>query len=485
MKPRSLLFCGYCAVVILVPANPHPYTFILHCISWFITIFCHHFFRAFLKSGTPASKTVFHSLLWSLTVCYQLHYSVITFYTVLGNLFNASTEEFVKSHPGAACVLFTPRWSALPMVLYLFYLATLKLMIALKPYWLMGLNHDRLAMLLNISTIVITLADNCLALIVNGSTCATAPATLYLLGTTGLDNNFEPSTYTQIVPNLFVVLLIILLSIEYAVAEIIVNLSSIRAWFTRCRARISYHINQVGEDINANRDNNVFIVLPQESYGQSRQHNVPAINNFVGPQPLTHFQQMMILLKGMGFFAGLILLLVYILTYFFEISFIVLFIVSICGKLLFLCTPVYWVLVLDDVYELTKRRIMPFLTSVGHNFTDDQLNQQNIRRTRRVTPFIPKRNISPTEDDIPIAGPSNTSPKVPNKSFTKSQENRPLTQDDISIAGPSHPSLKVPNKSSTKAQENRSLTQDDISIAGPSHPYPKYLTNPPLTQIDH
>ena len=186
MKPRTLLFCGYCAVVTLVPSNPHPYAFFICTITLFINGFCHHYFRAFLTSGTPASKTIFHSLLWSLSVCYQLHLSVIAFYVLLGNLFNAFFVEFVNSQPGAACVFFTPRWTSNSIFLYFFFLATLKLIIALKPYSLMQLNQERTALQLNILVVVLNLVDTGVALLTNGTTCDVVPATIFLRVATGI-----------------------------------------------------------------------------------------------------------------------------------------------------------------------------------------------------------------------------------------------------------------------------------------------------------
>ena len=164
MKPRHLMFFGICAAVILVPRNPHPYTFFIETTIWFINMVCFHYFRTFLSSGTPASKTIFHSLLWSLTVYYQIQFSVIAFYGLLGNIFNAAIKELVDSHPVTACVLFTPRWSLNSIFVSLFYLATLKLIIVLKPYSLMQLNHERAALILNISVIVFNLLDTGAAL---------------------------------------------------------------------------------------------------------------------------------------------------------------------------------------------------------------------------------------------------------------------------------------------------------------------------------
>ena len=400
MNPRRFLFCGYSAVVILVPVNPHPYTFLVNSLVWLINVFCHHFFRVFLSSGTPASKTIFHSLLWSLSVCYQLHLSVIALYVLLGNLFNASIEEFVSSHPVAACVLFTPRWTSNPLTLYLFYLATLKLIIALKPYSLMQINQERAAFFLNISVVVLSLVDTGAALLFNGSTCDAVSATLFLKITTGLafgENTLGSSSSAVYI--LALLTIIMLTVVEYTAADIIVNLSSYKAWFVRYRARMSNHNNEIREDSNRDNDN-VFIVLPPESYGQSGANTIPNINNVANPQPLTQFQKMLNLIKGMGFFTGFFFLMVCIFLIFFEIGFIIRLIINIGGKLLIQCTPMYWVLVVDDVYELTKRRVAQVLARVYHYFTEGKENQQYIKRLRRDT-------LSRVGDDIlPIPGSS-------------------------------------------------------------------------------
>ena len=364
----------------------------------------------------------------------------------MGYLFNASTEKFVNSHPGAACVLFTPRWSTLSMILYLFYLATLKLSIALQPNWVMELNHEKLALQLNISVMVLCLVDTGVALLISGSTCDTVLTTLYIRATTGLDfnkeNNFESSGPSIFTPT---TLIIVLLSvIEYAVAEIIVNLPSLRVGFARCRRRISNHINLIGEDRHINRDNNV---LPLESSAQSRPHMVPAVNNLGGHQQITHFQKTMILIKGMGFFAGAFLLLACIFVFFFELSFIILLILRIGSKLLLQCTPVYWGLVVDDVYELTKRRTAPLLASVYHYFTEDKVHLRNAERIRRVTPFRPQENGSQQEDDVPNAG---TSPREARSQVNGSQISSP-------IAGTSTSSLRWAEKT-YGAQRNENVS---------------------------
>ena len=426
MNPRRLLFCGYCAVVILVPVNPHPYTCLVNTTVGIINAFCYHYFRVFLGSGTPASKTIFHSLLWSLTVCYQLHVSVFAFYVLLGNIFNASTKEFMNSHPGAACVLFTPRWTSNSMFLYLFYLATLKLIIALKPYSLMQLNHERAALYLNISVIVLILVDTVVAVVFKGSTCDAVTATINLKITTGLEFEENAIGGSSSSAYMLALLTIIMLTVvEYAVADIIVNLSSYRAWFVKLRARIYNHIGEV----NSNN-----FVLPLDNSAQSGQHIIP-IDNFENPQPLTQFQKMLNLLRGMGFFAGFFFLLVCIFLIFLDVSLIMRLIINLGGKILLQGTPVYWVLVVDDVYELTNRRVAPILTSVYHYFAESK----HIKRIRRVR----VADESPAGDILPISRLSTTDVRVSNKGL----------RDVLPIAGPS---TKLPKEdyekpSTTKA----------------------------------
>ena len=409
IKLRILLFCGYCAVVVLVPVNPHPYTFFINTTVWLINAFCYHFFRVFLSSGTPASKTIFHSLLWSLSVCYQLHSSVFAFLVLLGNLFNTSTKEFVNSHPGAACVLFTPRWTSNSMILYLFYLATLKLIIALKPYSLMQLNHERAALYLNITVIVLSIVDTGVVLLFKGSTCDTMTATVNLKITTGLEFSENAIEKSSSFAYILALLTIITLSVvEYAVAEIIVNLFSYKAWFEKFSTRISNNNNQIGEDMQINRD---IIVFPNPS--QSGQHIIPNINSVSNQQSLTQFQKLTNLIKRMGFFASFFFLMVCIFLIFFEMGFIILRIITIGGKLLLHCTPVYWVLVVDDVHELAKRRVAPILTSVYYYFIEGKVKKRKKERQIRVAaaPLSTVADETPG-DFLSIEGSSSTDLKV-------------------------------------------------------------------------
>ena len=409
MNPRRFLFCGYCAVIILVPRNPNLYTFLVNTTVWITNVLCHHYFRAFLSSGTPASKTIFHSLLWSLTISYQLHLSVLAFYVLLGNLFIASTENFVNSQPGAACVLFTPRWTSNSMLLYLFYLATLKLIIGLKPYSLMGLNHEKVSLQLNISVIVLCLVDTGLALLIQGSTCDALSSTLFLRVTTGLEFEENANGSSSLSVHLLTLITVLMLTaVEYAVAEVIINLSTYKAWFARLRDRIVDHFNQSEEDINTN--NRVEEDMHVSS-GQSVHHINSAVNYFADPQPLSQFRQFMILIKKMSFFAVFFLLMACIFLIFFELNFIIQLIIRVGGKLLLQCTPLYWVLVVDDVHEFTKRRITPFLASVYHFFTDAQANIQNVGRQLRETKCVRVAD----EGQIyvlPMAGSSTTVQRV-------------------------------------------------------------------------
>ena len=386
MKPRSLLFCGFCALVIFVPANPNPYAFFIDTTKFFIDSFCYHYFRAFLSCGTPASKTIFNNLLWNLTVSFQLHFFIICFYVLLGYWFNASIEELVNSNPFAGCALFTPRWSTILICVYFFYLATLKLIIALKPFYLMQLNQERVALQLNILVFVLCIVDSAAALLFQGSTCNVLSAPFYLKITTGLQ--FKENALDNSSSSSFLLPIILLSVVEYAAAEIIVNFSSYKVWLLRCRERISYYICN---DMQINRANSVFIVIPLENYGQPQ------------PQPLTQFQKTMKLIKGMGTYAAIFFLVANLLLIFFELSFIIQLILSIGGRLLFLCTPIYWVLVVDDVYEFTKRRTVPVLTSVYHYFTGSEVYPQNIRSQKRMTKFN-RVAVETQRELLPITG---------------------------------------------------------------------------------
>ena len=306
-------------------------------------------------------------------------------------LFYASTEKLVNSHPGVACALFTPRWVTLPIFLYLFYLATLKLIIAWKPYWVMEQNHERAALLLNISVIVLTLVDNGLAFLIKGTTCITSLATMHLLLAAGIEVNENTFLISPSSPYMPATLVILFLSVtEYAIAEIIVNLSTLqnllsrfKLWGTRCSTFF-------------NRNNQIDV-----------ENIVLDVNYSAEQPPTTQFQKMMILIKGMGFFSGLVFLNTTVYLIFADnFSFVVLALQRTGVKLLLQCIPVYWVLVVDDVHELTKRRVTPFLTSVYQYLTDNKECERNKGRKGTVTPLEPQGNELQRQDDILIAGSS-------------------------------------------------------------------------------
>ena len=340
-------------------------------------------------------------------------------------MFNAYIEELVNSNPVTACVLFTPRWSSILMCVYLFYIATLKLVIALKPYYLMQLNQERVALQLNILAIVLCIVDTGAALLIQGSTCSALAATTDLKVTTGLEfkeNALESSSSYVDVLTIFTFTMILLTVVEYAVSEIVANFSIYKVWFSRCRERISYYFC---DDIQNNQDTSVLIVLPLENYGQPQT------------PPLTQFQKMMKLIKGMGFFAGIFLLVAYFLLIFFKLSLIVQLTLSIGGKILLQCTPVYWVLVVDDVYEFTKRRTAPVLTSVYQYFTDSGDNPEKLRSQNRVAK-LNRVAVETPRELLPIPRLSTT---VLRAADERTEDVLPITGSHITVASEANETL--------------------------------------------
>ena len=239
MNKRKLFFFGYCAVAILVPSNPHPYTYTIITLIFISNFFCHHYFREFLNSGTPASKTVLHGLLKGLTVSYQLLLTFFYIWAFCGLVMATSIENGTKTHPSLVCILGTPRWVVLPLFLYLFYLASFKLIIALKPDLFMALNHEVLATRLNISVFVLMLLDSFVEVLVKGSTCNLKIAILVIRYSAGVETNFDalqkPLEFDW---GLLINFCLILGTVvQYAVSEIVLN-STIITWYTFCSSKI-------------------------------------------------------------------------------------------------------------------------------------------------------------------------------------------------------------------------------------------------------
>ena len=375
MKQRTMLFLAYCAVTLCVPKPPHPYTFFISTVTYTLNFFFLHYFRSFLFSGTPASKTMFHGLVWSLTICYQLQHSVFYCWGMFGTVFRDFSLEMIETHPSGACILASTRYVSLPMFYYLFYLSTLKLVIACKPNLFLELNPDKLVTQLNVSVCLLLIADRFAALAINGTTCNPRLATfiMSIVGYMPVGENLlgDPSSLKNR-GFLFINFILILGTVvEYAIAEIIVKrfLSRLCKFCSQKLRALKSNLYNLGRVFRVT-DNSVeplFNVASPESYQLNPAFNLE-INNFPAPDEPSTIQKVMALLKGLGFFVGFLLCPSTTAFLFIdELGDVLAFIIYMGFNILFQCMPLYWVLVVDSVYEFTRRRVGSLASAFFHH----------------------------------------------------------------------------------------------------------------------
>ena len=122
-------------------------------------------------SGPPSTKTVTHSLIKAFSYLLQSLCIYLQVFFSIGIIFKSSLTSFITEHTELACAIASPTWIILPILLYIFYLSTSKLLIAVKPNLFLSLDHEVIALRLQIVAVFITIITLTLDAVAFGSFC--------------------------------------------------------------------------------------------------------------------------------------------------------------------------------------------------------------------------------------------------------------------------------------------------------------------------
>ena len=182
----SLLVLGN----LTTPRNPSILQFSLHTVSIGMSAIYFHFFRKYLNSGPPASKTVNHAMFRSLSFLAQAF--VGYFYTLMlfGCVMPRYISAFIHQHPAVACVALTPRIFMVPFLVNFMIITFFKLMVVLFPQTFLELHHEKAAKYLLLSCMVFVILEQGFEIAYQGTTCNAKLATA-LLNFAGLKIDLE------------------------------------------------------------------------------------------------------------------------------------------------------------------------------------------------------------------------------------------------------------------------------------------------------
>ena len=169
MEWRHGIYYIYCFLVLVDPADPTIYWIIIQNISFLLSFPQLCFFRAYLASGPPAAKTLLHSLVNTFTYIFQ----GMLVYLYVMHMFGyfGPAESFIHSYPHYYCVLANPRPLVLSFLLYLMYLACLKLLLVTRVEVFIILDHETTATRLGVTTVLMVTVNTLAELLYKGTTC--------------------------------------------------------------------------------------------------------------------------------------------------------------------------------------------------------------------------------------------------------------------------------------------------------------------------
>ena len=161
-----------------VPTPPNTYTIIIENISFILSFLQFHFFRAYLRSGPPCTKTVVHGLLLTFTYLFQASEIYGYLMSTLG-YFPDLIESFLHSNPDLLCSITSPRLLFL-LCLYLMYLAFFRLMMVVKMDVFVNLNHETIVTRLNIISCIIMVFIVGFEYLLEGTICKPETSSAFL-----------------------------------------------------------------------------------------------------------------------------------------------------------------------------------------------------------------------------------------------------------------------------------------------------------------
>ena len=188
-------FYAYCVFVLSAPGGNSVYSVLVRSITYLLSFPQFHFFRAFVWSGSPASKTVIHGLVNTFTYYTQL-YITNEFALVLFGCFQESATELLQAYPQGFCVIAIPI-TLKPVLITLMFLAIFKLLVTIKFESFLNLNHETILNVINIVIGIIWAGIVTGELILRGTLCNPNLATTYtnhIIGIQVADKYFENKT---------------------------------------------------------------------------------------------------------------------------------------------------------------------------------------------------------------------------------------------------------------------------------------------------
>ena len=212
----------YVVAVMSSPTPPNAYTIILENCSFILSFLQFHFFRAYLRSGPPSTKTVVHGLLITFTYLFQASEIYGYMLSTLG-YFPDLMESFLHSNPDLLCSITSPRVVFL-LCLYLMYLAFFRLLMVVKMDMFVNLKHETIVTRLNIISCIIMLFVVGCEYLWEGTICKPETSSAFLTFWVGFPVNATDISTTERMPSPSAPLALVTISIaigSYALSFVI------------------------------------------------------------------------------------------------------------------------------------------------------------------------------------------------------------------------------------------------------------------------
>ena len=147
---RYVLLPLICTITMIANTWINIISFTLRVILFLFSAFYIQIFREYLISGPESSKTVIHYIAKSITYVYQSISVSYLFYCFLALLPIATKDTLLQDFPIELCSLVSPLFLITLLLMYAVYIFLMKLLCYYKPLYFLTLQHETLAIILDI-----------------------------------------------------------------------------------------------------------------------------------------------------------------------------------------------------------------------------------------------------------------------------------------------------------------------------------------------